>query len=290
MIAVTGATGQLGRLVIDQLVTRVPPEQIVAIARNADKADPLNQLGIVVRIANYDSPRTLDKALQGVEKLLLISGSEVGKRTPQHHAAISAAKKAGVNLLAYTSLLRADQARMSLSVEHVATEMAIRDSAIPSVLLRNSWYVENYTANLASALKTGVILGAAGNGRIAAATRADYAAAAVAVLTTPGHADKVYELGGDEAFTMEEFAAEVSKQSGQSVRYQDMSVDEYASTLRSFGLPPQLADTYASADEGIVRGELDTNSGDLRRLIGRPTTSLAQAISDALASLRALDN
>lgn len=286
MIAVTGATGQLGRLVIDELVTKVPAEQIVAIARNADKAEPLNQLGVVVRIANYDTPRTLDKALQGVEKLLLISGSEVGKRTPQHFAVISAAKKAGVNLLAYTSLLRAHQARMSLSVEHVATEMAIQDSAIPSVLLRNSWYIENYTANLASALQTGVILGAAGQGRIAAATRADYAAAAVAVLTTPGHGDKVYELGGDEPFTMEEFAAEVSKQSGQNVRYQDMPVEEYANTLRSFGLPPQLAATYASADEGIARGELHTNSGDLRRLIGRSTTPLAQAISDALAKLQ----
>jgi NAD(P)H dehydrogenase (quinone) len=277
MIAVTGATGQLGRLVIDQLVAKVPAEQIVAIARNADKAEPLKELGVVVRIANYDTPHTLDKALQGVEKLLLISGSEVGKRTPQHHAVITAAKKAGVNLLAYTSLLRADQARMSLSVEHVATEMAIGDSAIPSVLLRNSWYVENYTANLGTALQTGVILGAAGNGRIAAATRADYAAAAVAVLTTPGHADKVYELGGDEPFTMEEYAAEVSRQSGQNVRYQDMPADEYANTLRSFGLPPPFAAALASADEGIARGELDTNSGDLRRLIGRPTTPLGCA-------------
>lgn len=288
MIAVTGATGHLGRLVIEQLLQRVPASEIVAIARDADKADDLDERGIVVRIANYDAPSTLDRALRGVEKVLLISGSEVGKRTPQHHAVISAAKKVGTKLLAYTSLLKADTARMSLSVEHVATELAIQDSGIPFVLLRNSWYVENYTANLSTALQTGVLLGAAQEGRIAAAPRADYAAAAVAALTTPGHAGKVYELGGDEPFTMTELAAEISRQSGKSVQYRNMPADEYATTLQSFGVPAPVAEMLASADEGVARGELDTTSGDLRRLIGRATTPLAASIAQALHTLPTL--
>jgi NAD(P)H dehydrogenase (quinone) len=288
MIAVTGATGHLGRLVIEQLLQRVPASEIVAIARDADKADDLDDRGIVVRIANYDAPSTLDRAFRGVEKVLLISGSEVGKRTPQHHAVISAAKKAGTKLLAYTSLLKADTARMSLSVEHVATELAIQDSGIPFVLLRNSWYVENYTANLSTALQTGVLLGAAQEGRIAAAPRADYAAAAVAALTTPGHAGKVYELGGDEPFTMTELAAEISRQSGKSVQYRNLPGDEYAKTLQSFGVPAPVAEMLASADEGIARGELDTTSGDLTRLIGRATTPLAASVAQALHTLPTL--
>ncbi len=282
MIAVTGATGHLGRLVIEQLLEKVPARQIVAIARNAAKATDLAAKGVDVRLANYDSPDTLDDALDGVDNLLLISGSEIGKRTPQHHAVSSAAKKAGVKLLVYTSLLKADTARMSLSVEHVATELAIRDSGVPFVFLRNGWYTENYTENLESALAKGVLLGAAKDGRIAAAPRVDYAAAAATVLTTPGHADKVYELGGDEPFTMSELAVEVSRQSGKSVVYQNSSMEEYADVLRGFGLPPAVVEMLSSADDGIARGELDTSSGDLRRLIGRPTTPLATVVTEAL--------
>lgn len=285
MIAVTGATGHLGRLVIEQLLQEVSASEIVAIARDAEKADDLDERGVVVRIANYDAPSTLDRALRGVEKVLLISGSEVGKRTPQHHAVISAAKKVGAKFLAYTSLLKADTARMSLSVEHVATELAIQDSGIPFVLLRNSWYVENYTANLTSALQTGLLLGAAKDGRVAAAPRADYAAAAVAALTTPGHAGKVYELGGDEAFTMSELAAEIARQSGKPVQYRDLPAEEYAKTLQSFGVPAPVSEMLASADEGIARGELDTASGDLKRLIGRPTTPLAVSVAQGLQAL-----
>jgi NAD(P)H dehydrogenase (quinone) len=174
---------------------------------------------------------------------------------------------------------------MSLSVEHVATELAIQDSGIPFVLLRNSWYVENYTANLTSALQTGLLLGAAKDGRVAAAPRADYAAAAVAALTTPGHAGKVYELGGDEAFTMSELAAEIARQSGKPVQYRDLPAEEYAKTLQSFGVPAPVSEMLASADEGIARGELDTASGDLKRLIGRPTTPLAVSVAQGLQAL-----
>jgi len=236
-----------------------------------------------VRVANYDQPGTLAAAFAGVDKLLLISGSEVGKRIPQHQAAIAAAKQAGVKLLAYTSLLRANTARMSLSVEHVATEKAISDSGLPFALLRNGWYLENYTENLASALEHGALLGAAQNGRIAAAARADYAAAAAAVLTSDGHAGKVYELAGDAAFTLTELAEEVAKQSGKAVVYKDLPAAEYAATLQSFGLPAPVAEMLASADEGIARGELDLAEGDLRRLIGRPTTALATSVAAALA-------
>lgn len=283
MIAVTGATGHLGRLVVEQLLKQVPASQLVAVVRDGAKAADLAARGVAVRVANYDQPGTLAAAFAGVDKLLLISGSEVGKRIPQHQAAIAAAKQAGVKLLAYTSLLRANTARMSLSVEHVATEKAISDSGLPFALLRNGWYLENYTENLASALEHGALLGAAQNGRIAAAARADYAAAAAAVLTSDGHAGKVYELAGDAAFTLTELAEEVAKQSGKAVVYKDLPAAEYAATLQSFGLPAPVAEMLASADEGIARGELDLADGDLRRLIGRPTTALAASVAAALA-------
>lgn len=281
MIAVTGATGHLGQLVIDQLLQKVPAGQVIAAVRNPDKAKNLAARGVQVRLANYENPSTLASAFQGVQKLLLISSSEIGKRIEQHAAAVAAAKNAGVQLLVYTSLLKTDTARMSLASEHLATENAIRASGLPFVILRNSWYIENYTENLGTALQHGAILGAAKDGRIAAATRADYAAAAVAVLTTPGHEGKVYELGGDLSFTMSDLAAEVSKQFGKPVSYTNMPSEQYAATLQSFGLPPPIAEMLASADEGISRGELDTQSRDLSRLIGRPTTPLTAAIAAA---------
>jgi NAD(P)H dehydrogenase (quinone) len=282
MIAVTGATGHLGCLVVEQLLQRVPASQLVAVVRDAAKAADFAARGVAVRIANYDEPATLETAFVGVDKLLLISGSELGKRIPQHRAAIAAAKNAGVKLLAYTSLLRANTARMSLSVEHVATEKALRESGLPFVLLRNGWYLENYTENLGSALQHGVILGAAQHGRIAAAARADYAEAAAAVITSDGHAGQVYELAGDAAFTLTELAAEVSKQSGKAIVYKNLSAPDYAATLQSFGVPSPVAEMLASADEGIARDELDVAGSDLRRLIGRPTTALATSVAAAL--------
>lgn len=284
MIAVTGATGHLGRLVVEQLLQKVPASQVVAVVRDRRKAADFIARGLDVRVANYDEPGTLDAAFDGVDELLLISGSEVGKRIAQHQAAIGAAKRAGVKLLVYTSLLRADTARMSLAPEHVATELAIADSKLPFVLLRNGWYIENYTDNLASALTHGAILGATQNGKIAGATRADYAAAAVTVLTGGGHTGKTYELTGDAAFTLSELAEEVTKQSGKTVVYNDLPAAAYVAALQSVGLPPPVAELLASADEGIARGELDVANGDLRRLIGRPTTTLAAGVAAALKS------
>ncbi|AKF85204.1 hypothetical protein MFUL124B02_10440 [Myxococcus fulvus 124B02] len=282
MIAVTGATGHLGRLVIDQLLRKVPATQVVAVVRSPDKAKDLAERGVQVRQGDYEKPATLDAAFQGIDSLLLISSNEVGKRLRQHEAAIAAAKKAGVQHITYTSLLHANTSGLSLAPEHLATEKALRASGIPFTLLRNGWYLENYTENLGSALQHGVLLGAAKEGRIAAAARADFATAAVAVLTTPGHEGKVYELAGDSPFTMAELAAEVSRQSGKPVAYNDLPQDKYEETLRGFGLPGPVAQMLASADAGIARGELDDRSGELRRLIGRDTTPLAQAVSVGL--------
>ena len=282
MIAVTGATGHLGRLVIDQLLKKVPAGQLVAAVRNPEKARDLAARGVQVRRADYDAPDTLAGAFQGIDKLLLISANEPGKRERQHQAAIAAAKKAGVGLLVYTSLLHADTSGISLAGEHRATEKAIREAGIPFVILRNGWYLENYTENLGPALQHGVLLGAAKNGRIAAAARADFAAAAAAVLTAPGHEGKVYELAGDLPFTMAELAAEVARRAGKPVAYSDLPAEKYEETLRGFGLPGPVAEMLASADEGIARGELDDAGGDLRRLIGRPTATLAQAVAAAL--------
>ncbi len=282
MIAVTGASGHLGRLVIEQLSNKVPPTEIVAVVRDRAKAADLAARGIGVRVGNYDQPETLAAAFSGVDELLFISGSEVGKRIAQHRAVIAAAKQASVNLIVYTSLLRADRARMSLAAEHVATERALAESGVPFVLLRNGWYTENYTENLGAALGHGVLLGAAKSGRIAAASRADYAAAAAAVLTGEGHVGKVYELAGDQAFTLADLAAEVAHQSGKPVVYNDLPGVDYANALKGFGVPAPVAEMLASADEGIARGELDVADGDLRRLIGRPTTPLAVSVAAAL--------
>ncbi|MBF5045312.1 SDR family oxidoreductase [Aggregicoccus sp. 17bor-14] len=282
MIVVTGATGQLGRLVIEQLLQKVPAAQVVAAVRSPEKARALAAQGVQVREADYDRPGTLEAAFRGAEKLLLISSNEMGKRVQQHQAAIDAAKRAGVKLVVYTSILKADTSGISLAAEHLATEKALRASGLPFVLLRNSWYFENYTENLAPALQHGALLGAAKEGRIAAATRADYAAAAVAVLTTPGHEGQVYELAGDQAFTLRELAEEVSRQAKKPVAYNDMPAEQYAGVLQSVGLPAPVAQMLASADQGIARGELDDRSGTLRRLIGRPTTPLAKAVSAAL--------
>ena len=282
MIAVTGATGHLGRLVIDQLLQKVPAGQVVAAVRSPEKAGDLAARGVQVRKADFDAPETLAEAFRGVDQLLLISANELGKRARQHQAAVAAAKAAGVKLLVYTSLLHAETSGISLAAEHLATERAIRASGIPFVILRDGWYLENYTENLGPALQHGVLLGAAQQGRIAAAARADYAAAAVAVLTSPGHEGKVYELAGDVPFTLAELAAEIGRQAGKVVAYSDLTAEKYAETLRGFGLPGPVAEMLASADAGIARGELDDASGDLRRLIGRPTTPLAEAVGAAL--------
>jgi NAD(P)H dehydrogenase (quinone) len=282
MIAVTGATGHLGRLVVEGLLKRVPAREVVAAVRSPEKAKDLAARGVAVREADYSRPESLASALAGVEKVLLVSSSEVGKRAAQHAAVIDAARRAGIRLLAYTSVLRATTSRLGLAAEHAATEHAIRASGLPFVLLRNGWYIENYTEHLGPALQHGVIVGSAGEGRIAAATRADYAEAAVAVLTGSGHENATYELAGDRPFTMAELAAEVSRRVGRTIAYQDLPPDRYKAVLTGAGLPEPYADLLVDSDLGIAKGELDDATGDLRRLIGRPTTPLAEAVAAAL--------
>ena len=282
MIAITGATGNLGREVVRLLLKRVAAPEIVAVVRSAGKAQDLAALGMSVREADYSKPETLTAAFTGAEKVLLISSSEVGQRIPQHIAVVDAAKKAGAKLLVYTSILSADTSPLILAQEHSATEEYIRNSGIAFVILRNGWYLENQTGALAPAITHGAILGAAGDGRFAAAARADYAEAAVAVLTADGHAGRTYELGGDVPYTLPELAAEVSKQTGKTVAYQDLPQKKYAEALVGFGLPEILAQAVADADAGAAKGALDTTSHDLNQLLGRPTTSLSAAVSSAL--------
>ncbi len=283
MITVTGATGHLGRLVVAELLERgVPAGEIVAAVRSPEKAGDLAAQGVVVRHADYTDPRSLREALAGTDRLLLISSSEVGQRVAQHRNVIDAAVAVGVPLLAYTSILKADTATGPLGPEHLATENLIRESGLPFVLLRDSWYIENYTENLAPALQFGAILGAAGDGLVSAATRADYAAAAAAVLTGEGATNTAYELGGDEAFTMAELAAEVSRQSGREIVYLDLPEEEYAQALLGAGVPEVYARLLAGSDVALSKGELYTDSGDLRRLAGRPSTPLADAVALAV--------
>jgi NAD(P)H dehydrogenase (quinone) len=281
MILVTGATGKLGRLVIEALLEKVPASQVVAAVRNPEKAAGLAARGVQVRKADYSQPETLGPAFAGVEKVLLISSNEVGQRLAQHKAVVEAARKAGVRLLAYTSILHADRSRLALAGEHKATEELIRASGLPYVFLRNGWYTENYTENLGPALAHGALVGSAGEGRIAATTRADYAAAAAAVLTGSGHENKVYELAGDNAFTMAELAAEVSRKAGRTIAYNDLPPAQYQGVLEGAGLPGPYAGVLADSDVGASRGELNDSSGDLRRLIGRATTPLADAVAVA---------
>jgi NAD(P)H dehydrogenase (quinone) len=283
MIAVTGSTGHFGRIVIENLLERgIPAGRIVALARNPEKAGDLADRGVQVRQADYSAPETLVAALQGVEKLLFVSGSEAGQRIPQHQNVVDAARQAGVRLIAYTSILNADNTNMLLAAEHKATEKMIRESGIPFVLLRNSWYLENYTGNLASTVEHGVLLGSADEGRLNAATRADLAAAAAEVIAGEGHEGRIYELGGDVAFTLPELAETISRESGRPVEYRNLPEDAYAEALVGFGLPEGFARVLADSDRGIARGDLFTDSGDLRRLIGRPTTTPAEAVAAAL--------
>ena len=278
MIAITGATGQLGQHVIESLLKTVPASQIVAIVRNPAKATALSQQGITVRQADYSDEAALTAALQGIDKLLLISSSEVGQRASQHRNVINAAKAAHVKFIAYTSLLHADTSPLGLADEHVATEQMLAESGIAYALLRNGWYTENYLASAPAALEHGVFIGAAGEGKIASATRADYAAAAARVISEDGHAGKTYELAGDAGWTLSQLAAELAKQSGKKVVYQNLSEADFAAALKGVGLPAGLADMLADSDTGASKGGLFDDSHTLSKLIGRPTTSLADSV------------
>lgn len=278
MIVVTGASGQLGRLVIQGLLRKMPAETIVAAVRNPERVSDLAARGVQVRQADYDQPASLEKAFEGAEKLLLISSSEVGRRVPQHRAAIDAAKRAGVKLLAYTSILRADTSPLPLAAEHKETEALLASSGLPFVLLRNGWYTENYLASMPVALQHGIVLGSAGDGRIASAARADFAEAAVAVLTRDNQAGHVYELAGDESYTLSALAAEIARQSGKAVAYQNLPEADFKAALVGAGLPEGLATLLAESDVGASRGGLFDNTHQLSQLIGRPTTPLATLV------------
>jgi len=282
MIVVTGASGQLGRLVISNLLKRVPAGEIAAMVRSPEKAADLAALGVTVRRGDYTDPASLDAAFAGVEKLLLISSSEVGQRLPQHRNAIEAAKRAGAKLIAYTSLLHADASPLGLGEEHRATEALLAASGVPYVLLRNGWYTENYLASLPPAVQGGTLFGAAGEGRISSAPRADYAAAAAVALTAPGHAGKVYELAGDDAYTLAELAAEAARASGKAVAYKNLSEAEFRAALEGVGLPGGLAALLADSDDGASKGGLFDDSRTLSRLIGRPTVPMAEMVAAAL--------
>ncbi|WP_319529756.1 SDR family oxidoreductase [uncultured Cohaesibacter sp.] len=283
MIAVTGASGQLGRLVIESLLATQDAASIVALVRDPAKVSDLAEKGVTVRAADYDKPESYAEALKGVDKLLLISGSAVGLRVPQHTTVIEAAKANGVKLIAYTSILQADVNPMLLSGEHKATEELIKASGLSYTLLRNGWYSENYTGNLAPALEHGAVIGHAGEGKVAPASRADYAAAAAAVLTGGDeHAGKVYELAGDDAFTLSDYAASVSELSGKQVAYVDMSEDDYVAALVGAGVPEPFAKVLGNSDEGARNGWLFNDSKTLSKLIGRPTTPITDSIKAAL--------
>ncbi|ELY2787975.1 SDR family oxidoreductase [Cronobacter sakazakii] len=282
MIAITGATGQLGQRVIDTLLNTVAAQEIVAIVRNPAKAAALSAKGVQVRAADYNDAAALTAALAGVEKVLLISSSEVGQRATQHRNVIDAAKTAGVKLIAYTSLLHADRSPLGLADEHVATEKMLADAGIPYVLLRNGWYTENYLASVPPALEHGVFIGSAGDGKIASASRQDYAEAAAKVLTLDNQAGRVYELAGDHAWTLRDLTALLSKETGKTVAYQNLSEADFAAALTGAGLPEGFAKLLADSDIGASKGGLFDDSHQLSALIGRPTTSLEASLRESL--------
>jgi len=279
--AVTGATGKLGRLVLDELLQKTDAANIVALARDPSTLQKYDQLGVQVRQADYDDPASLKTALQGVDRLLLISGNAVGQRERQHGAVIEAAKEAGVSYLAYTSILNAQGSRLALAGEHVLTEKLLESSGLTYDVLRMPWYSENYTGALVPAIEHGAIYGATGEGRLSTAPRADLAAgAAGALLDSPG--GKIYEFAGDQSWTMDEFAEEVSRQAGKPVKYVNQSESDYARTLEGAGLPPPVAAMLASTSYLAGEGELYSESKDLSRLAGRPTTPIGETIAEAL--------
>lgn len=281
MIVVTGATGKLGRLVMDALLQNTPAGELAVAVRSPSKAADLAARGVQVRLADYDRPDTLASAFKPGDRVLLISANEVGRRADQHRRVVEAARAANVGLLAYTSLLRADRSSLMLAGEHRTTEESIRAAGLPYVFLRNGWYYENHTDQLEGVLERGTLVAAAGDGRFASAARRDYAAAAAAVLTGEGPTNATYELAGD-AFTLPDLAAELTRQSGQKVVYSALPPTQYRQALLGAGLPAPVADMLVNFDLAAARGDLDGSSDVLHRLIGRPPTSLRDAVAAAL--------
>ncbi|WP_320054442.1 SDR family oxidoreductase [uncultured Acetobacteroides sp.] len=279
-IGVTGATGQLGRLVVEELKKRVSADAIVALVRTPSKAA---DMGVESYEFDYNNPDDLVCALAGIDRLLLISSSEIGQRARQHANVVEAAKKAGVKWIVYTSLLHADTSSLSLAEEHRATEKVLKESGIPYTLLRNGWYTENYTGSIPGAIAAGALIGSAGNGKIASAARADFAEAAAVVLTDQEHQHKVYELAGDNAYTLADLAAEVSRQTGNALPYQDLSEADYAGILKNVGLPEGLAYAIAGWDVAASKNDLFDNGHQLSKLIGHATTPMSDTVAATLA-------
>ena len=278
-IGVTGATGQLGGIVVEKLKQKVAADSIVALVRTPEKAAGM---GVEARVFDYTRPESLVAALQGIDKLLLISGNEIGQRLPQHTAVIKSAKQAGVKALVYTSILHADSSSLGLAGEHLATETVLKSSGLVYTILRNGWYTENYTGSAKGAVGAGAFIGCAGDGKIASAARVDYAEAAAVVLAGEGHENKTYELAGDKAYTLTELATEISRQSGKTIPYNNLTETQYADILKGFGLPAGLAEMLADSDTGASKGGLYDDSHVLSSLIGRPTTPLAVVLAESL--------
>ena len=280
-VAITGATGQLGQIVVEKLKARIGADPIIALVLSPEKAATL---GVAVRAFDYNAPETLAPALEGVDQLLLISGSEIGQRTAQHKAVIEAAKTAGVKHIAYTSVLHGAANPAPVTPEHIDTEEALAASGIPTTLLRNGWYMENYAMSMAAALEHGALIGAAGDGKVSAATREDYAEAAVAVLTGSAKQGQTYELAGDDAFTMADVAAELSKQSGKEIPYINMTEADYAAALEQTGMPAEFAGFLAAVDTATAEGALFDDSRQMSGLIGRATTPLSAVVAGLLGA------
>ena len=279
---VTGASGQLGQRVVDHLATLVPAADIIALVCSDDARAAFAAKGIATRTGDYEDPASLRAAFDGIDRVLLISSSEVGKRAAQHANVLDAAKAAGVGFVAYTSILNADTGGMALAEEHLATEAALRDSGIPHAVLRNGWYSENIAGTAVQSIGMGQHFGAAGEGRFATASRQDYAEAAAAVLAGGDHAGKTYELGGDGDFSLAEYAALLSELSGKAVAYVNLDEASYAQALVGAGLPEGFAGILADSDAKAEKGALSTESRDLSDLIGRPTTPMRDTLKAVL--------
>lgn len=279
MIAITGACGKLGKLVLEELLNEnIAANKIVALSRSTQKLDNFKKKGITVRYGNYDEPESLDLALKGVSKLLLISSSEIGKRVPQHKAVIDSAKRNNVELIAYTSILKADKSPLFLAQEHLETENLIKESGLPYVFLRNGWYTENYTDNASAHLEMGTLFGCAKGGSFSTAPRKDYASAAAKIISGSSHEGKIYELAGDESFTLSEFALILSKFFNKSIEYKNLDEKSYAEALAEAGLPKEFAEVLADSEAKAADGWLFDDGKQLSTLLGRQTTATQEML------------